>query len=135
MTSSAAKRRATPTGAASWIKLRVIVPNIHWTRFACYGVRRLIAKSQATVETLGGRIFIEEFDPPIPNHIKIDVDGTDHLVLSGAERTLADPRLKSVPAELVGGERQEKAAALLSTAGFKLDQASQIARGNRILRR
>lgn len=79
--------------------------------------------------------FIEEFDAPFPNHIKIDVDGTDHLVMFGARRTLADPRLKSVLVELVGGERQQKATALLLEAGFKVDPRSETARGNRIFRR
>jgi FkbM family methyltransferase len=275
MTSSAAKRRATPTGAVSWIKLRVIAPMIHWTRFAWYGVRRLIAKSQATVETPAGRVvyfapnakcfmrtatvyskepetvrwidsfgeddtlwdiganmgiytiyaaanrrrnvvafepspatfgvlcrsvelnrmddrvfpycvalgdkkklshfdmrttvagfagssldgyradaraagegsfhqaaigytidtFIAEFDPLVPNHIKIDVDGADHLVLLGGQRTLADRRVKSVLVELVGGERYEAGMKVLEAAGFSLDMTSANARGNRVFRR
>lgn len=273
--SSSAKRRATPTGAVSYVKLRMIAPLIHWTRFIWFGTRRLLANSQARVETPGGPVvyfapnakcfmrtatvytkepetvrwidsfgdddtlwdiganigiysiyaaasrrrkvvsfepspatfgvlcrsvelnrmddrvfpycialgdkkklsqfdmrttvagfagsslggfggsesditersyhqaaigytvdqFIAEFDAPFPNHIKIDVDGADHLVLFGAQRTLADPRLKSVLVELIGGERQEQAAALLLANGFKLDPHSQEARGNRIFRR
>jgi len=275
LSSPTAKRRATSTGAVSWIKLRVVAPMIHAARFTRYGLRRLFAGSRSTVETPGGSVvyfapnakcfmrtatvyskepetigwidsfdesdtlwdvganmgiyaiyaaaggrrsvvafepspatfgvlcrsielnrmddrvfaycialgdkkklsqfdmrttvagfagssldgyrdgggraaersfhqaaigytvdaFIEEFEPPFPNHIKIDVDGPDHLVLFGAQRTLADPRLKSILVELVGGDRQKKATALLLAAGFKLDPLSENARGNRIFRR
>ncbi len=44
--------------------------------------------------------FIRQFSPPFPNHIKIDVDGTEDKIIIGAKQTLADKRLKSVLVEL-----------------------------------
>jgi FkbM family methyltransferase len=44
--------------------------------------------------------FIVQFDPPFPTHIKLDVDGIEWLILKGASKTLRDPRLHSVMAEL-----------------------------------
>ena len=44
--------------------------------------------------------FIEKFNPPFPNHIKIDVDGTEDKIIKGAQTTLADKRLKSLLVEL-----------------------------------
>lgn len=35
-----------------------------------------------------------------PNHLKIDVDGTEESVIAGATATIADPRLKSVMVEV-----------------------------------
>jgi FkbM family methyltransferase len=37
---------------------------------------------------------------PVPQHIKMDVDGLEHKVLAGARRTLADPRVKSILVEV-----------------------------------
>lgn len=37
---------------------------------------------------------------PVPDHIKVDVDGIEHRVLAGAARTLRDPRVKSVLVEV-----------------------------------
>ncbi|MEK9752716.1 MAG: FkbM family methyltransferase [Rhodospirillaceae bacterium] len=37
---------------------------------------------------------------PCPTHIKIDVDGNEHKVIAGAERTLDDERVRSVLVEL-----------------------------------
>lgn len=37
---------------------------------------------------------------PVPQHIKIDVDGIEHKVIAGAARTLANPGLRSVLVEL-----------------------------------
>jgi len=44
--------------------------------------------------------FVEEFNPPFPNHIKIDVDGIENKIINGARNTLKDSRLKSVLVEL-----------------------------------
>lgn len=37
---------------------------------------------------------------PVPNYIKIDVDGLEHKVITGAQKTLSRPELKSVLVEL-----------------------------------
>jgi FkbM family methyltransferase len=44
--------------------------------------------------------FIQQFEPPFPSHIKIDVDGIEDRIIEGAPRTLADRRLKSLLVEL-----------------------------------
>jgi FkbM family methyltransferase len=79
--------------------------------------------------------FIEEFSPPFPNHLKIDVDGNDHLVLAGARKTLQDLRVKSVLVELAGRAGFDQGAEILAQAGFEIDPASKQARLNRIFRR
>jgi FkbM family methyltransferase len=60
---------------------------------------------------------------PFPDHIKIDVDGLEHKVVTGAWRTLTDPRLKTalieidhrIPACLELVERMERAGWRYST--------------------
>ncbi|MBT4690892.1 MAG: FkbM family methyltransferase [Rhodospirillaceae bacterium] len=40
--------------------------------------------------------FVETFAVDIPSHIKIDVDGNESLILEGGDKTLSDPKLKSM---------------------------------------
>ena len=44
--------------------------------------------------------FIATFNPPFPNHLKIDVDGIEDRIVAGAQNTLADRRLRSMSIEL-----------------------------------
>ena len=44
--------------------------------------------------------FVTTFNPPFPNHIKVDVDGIEDKIIKGAARTLSDRRLKSLSIEL-----------------------------------
>jgi FkbM family methyltransferase len=44
--------------------------------------------------------FIEQFELPVPNHIKLDVDGGELDVLDGASRTLSCPTLQSMLVEV-----------------------------------
>jgi FkbM family methyltransferase len=44
--------------------------------------------------------FINFYNFPCPNHIKIDVDGNENKIISGATKTLRDRRLKSLLIEL-----------------------------------
>ena len=48
-----------------------------------------------TLDDLVGR-----YELPFPNHIKIDVDGIEDQIIYGAERVLADPRLRTVLVEV-----------------------------------
>jgi FkbM family methyltransferase len=60
--------------------------------------RRENTAAKARLACLGFSIdrFIADFSPPFPEHIKIAVDGSAQNVVRGAERTLADPRVRSV---------------------------------------
>jgi FkbM family methyltransferase len=41
-----------------------------------------------------------EWGLDFPNHVKIDVDGLEEKIIAGGQRTLADPRLRSVLVEI-----------------------------------
>lgn len=65
--------------------------------------------------------LIESMGLRTPNHIKIDVDGNESLVLRGAERALSDEGLRSLLVEV--DERSpaaEEIVRLLADKGFKL---------------
>ena len=58
---------------------------------------------------------------PMPDHIKIDVDGLEHKVLAGARNVLADKRLKSVLIEInTNLELHRKIIADMQALGFVL---------------
>jgi FkbM family methyltransferase len=61
----------------------------------------------------GGRL-------PFPDHLKIDVDGTEGRILTGAARTLADRRLKSIQIELSPAEGdRDTLVRMIEAHGFR----------------
>jgi hypothetical protein len=68
--------------------------------------------------------FIKQFNPPFPNHLKIDVDGIEAKIVEGGGKTLSDRRLKSVSIELdVKRSGEEKhVSEMLSQYGLELQQ-------------
>ena len=64
------------------------------------------AGSQYAVDFQQGMIgfsidqFIEQYAVEVPNYIKIDVDGIEDKIISGARKTLSHPGLRSVLVEL-----------------------------------
>jgi FkbM family methyltransferase len=64
--------------------------------------------------------LIEQFNVPVPNHIKIDVDGIELSVLKGADKTLSNPSLQSIVVELEEGESEQSIIAFLESKGFTL---------------
>lgn len=74
--------------------------------------------------TLGFRLddFIKTFNVPVPQHIKIDVDGAESLVIAGMENTLLNPMLKSILIELPSRKGDELPDILSSIlqAGFAI---------------
>jgi FkbM family methyltransferase len=67
--------------------------------------------------------FIRQFNPPFPNHIKIDVDGIEMKIVRGADITLADKRVRSVLIELnIKLDDCQETIALMESYGFRLDK-------------
>lgn len=63
--------------------------------------------------------LVENFCMPIPNHIKIDVDGIELKVLQGAERVLSDPQVLSVILEIQEGDAEaDEIVAFLRSRGL-----------------
>jgi FkbM family methyltransferase len=72
--------------------------------------------------------LVTQFGFPVPNHVKIDVDGTELKVLRGAARTLDSDRVRTIQVEV--SPRDPSAAqvtALLEAKAFRL--ASETPRG------
>ena len=74
--------------------------------------------------TLGFSVdkFIELFDPPFPNQIKIDVDGLDGAIAEGMRQTVQDGRVKGVLIEIDQARTGEldKVSELMSAGGLDL---------------
>lgn len=68
--------------------------------------------------------FLRLYSPKFPNHIKIDVDGLEQEILTGAATILSDPRLKSVSIEMDTRSipRFMGTMRLLESAGLSLDR-------------
>lgn len=59
---------------------------------------------------------------PVPDHIKLDVDGFEHRVIEGARNTLKNPKVKSLIVELNTHLQEHRdAIALLEQLGFTFD--------------
>jgi len=68
---------------------------------------------------------------PLPNYLKIDVDGIEHKVIAGARRTLTNPEVKSVIIELNTNLDEHNAVfAAVTDLGFSFDE-DQVARAKR----
>lgn len=65
--------------------------------------------------------FFADFSPPPPNHMKIDVDGTEEDILAGAARLLAMPQLRSVQIELDqrAPDQMARIGAIMESRGFR----------------
>ena len=77
--------------------------------------------SRQLVLSFRGDDFTKQFDIPPPNHIKIDVDGTEFSVLKGFDDSLNDPGVRTVMLELNAGRGQkEQIIEYLRDKGFKI---------------
>jgi FkbM family methyltransferase len=67
--------------------------------------------------------LVESGSVPVPDYIKLDVDGIEHKVLSGARKTLANPKVRQVLVELNTQLPEHRAAIeLLRSCGLDFDQ-------------
>ena len=66
--------------------------------------------------------FIKIYNPPLPNHIKIDVDSIELQILKGAEKLLKNNAVKSILVEVVqepGSRNYKSITDLLKFSGFE----------------
>lgn len=69
--------------------------------------------------------FLRDFPDVFPNHIKIDVDGSEDRIIDGATQTLRDARLKSLLIELnLQLEPHREVCELLNSSGFELTSSA-----------
>jgi FkbM family methyltransferase len=68
--------------------------------------------------------FVQHFNPPFPNHIKIDVDGIENKIVKGAQNTLADRRVKSILVELDSARNEycNEVIEVIERAGIKCSE-------------
>ena len=66
--------------------------------------------------------FIENSILEIPDYIKIDVDGIEHLILEGGDKFLADQKIKSLSIEINENfkEQYEKVLDLMEKNKFSI---------------
>ncbi|MFZ3321262.1 MAG: FkbM family methyltransferase [Usitatibacter sp.] len=75
--------------------------------------------------------LVAAHEMPVPNHIKIDVDGFEPKVIAGARETLRDPAVKTLLIETNQNLADHMAmVAELNALGFKHEE-SQVARAER----
>ncbi len=75
--------------------------------------------------------LVESGAIPIPNHVKIDVDGIEHLVLEGAIKTFTDKKLRSVLIEISPHISEHiEICSKMKTLGFTFD-SDQVERARR----
>ena len=63
--------------------------------------------------------FARLFSPPLPTHVKIDVDGLEPDILRGGLRTLSAPTVRSIIVEVEGSDaRSREIVGLMNDLGF-----------------
>ena len=63
--------------------------------------------------------FVELFSPPLPTHVKLDVDGLEPDILRGGVKTFSASSVQSMIVEMEGSdERQAGIVALMAELGF-----------------
>jgi FkbM family methyltransferase len=69
--------------------------------------------------------FIEHFNMQVPNYIKIDVDGNENKILSGARNTLRHPSLRSILIEIDEKDRESARDAIQALSAEKFQIATK----------
>jgi FkbM family methyltransferase len=69
----------------------------------------------------------ERLGVPLPEYLKMDVDGLEHFILKGGRRTLSHVREVLIEVNDDFTEQAQQCAALLAEAGLRLEQKRQSA--------
>lgn len=66
--------------------------------------------------------FVSTFAPPLPTHVKIDVDGIEAGILRGGSEALSSPSVRSMNVEIIGDmevPRNREIVTLMAELGFR----------------
>jgi FkbM family methyltransferase len=89
--------------------------------------------TELIVRTLSLDQAIEKLKLPVPNYMKIDIDGSEVAFFKGAVKTLADPRLKGFMIELYKDSPfYSRLLQTLTDANFELEAEFQISSAGRL---
>jgi FkbM family methyltransferase len=98
-----------------------------WGRPVTQGERPFTPQNQQGMVGLSLDDLTGRFGLPVPNHVKIDVDGIEGEIIRGARNTLADPRLKTVLVEVyIFASVAQEIEEAFSAHGFELSNAGEI---------
>lgn len=78
--------------------------------------RRFEPKYEQSVMAFNLDEFVERFGVPVPNHIKLDVDGNESKIIRGGMRTLSSPALRSLMVEM--NENDHELLDLIASCGL-----------------
>ena len=106
-------------GMESGAALHALGEAVDWRK------QRFEAKFEQSVMAFALDDFIERFGAPVPNHVKLDVDGNEPKIIAGGRRTFSNPALKSLLIEM--NENDQLLVELLASCGLKLAARTQTA--------
>ena len=106
-------------GLESGAALHALGEAIDWRK------QRFDAKFEQAVLAFALDEFIERFGAPLPNHIKLDVDGNEDRIIRGGRRTFSDPAMKSLLIEI--NENDRALIELIESCGLKLAHKTLLA--------
>ena len=85
-----------------------------------------IAKNEYSILGTSIDYMVEKNIMDVPDYIKIDVDGIEHLILEGGKQTLKNLKIKSILIEVNDNflEQKNRVSKLMSDCGFQLIKKS-----------
>jgi hypothetical protein len=102
---------------ASGAALHALGEPIDWRK------ERFIPKFEQAVLAFTLDELIERFGFPVPDFIKLDVDGNEERIIRGGLRTFSNPRLRSLLVEI---NENEPLVGLVESCGLKLAQRTLV---------
>jgi FkbM family methyltransferase len=98
-----------------------------WGRPVTQGERSFTPQNRQGMVGLSLDDLTGRFGLPVPNHVKIDVDGIEVGIIRGAQRMLSDPKLKTVLVEIyIAADAVKEIEDIFSAHGFELSNADEL---------
>lgn len=70
--------------------------------------------------------FVSNYKLPIPDYLKIDVDGSEHKIIEGSQRLLSNQKIKSILIEIEENDDHLKTIHIIKKFGFNIKAKYQV---------